>query len=137
LDKSADPPSYANDNQQKQVEEARAGIKRANEGEQVTLPMKKIRMVSTLNSEIKKTAEDKVFYDVEEQELADIDYEEIESMILKPEEVKSKTQVWYAENKEYLKGRFCKHEAEDNEENNPSAKKKKKNQPSCNTSRSS
>jgi transcription factor IIIB subunit 2 len=68
--------------------------------------MKKIRMVSTLNSEIKKIAQDKVFYDAEEQELADIDDEEIESMILTPEEVKLKTQMWHAENKEYLKGRF-------------------------------
>jgi predicted metal-dependent hydrolase len=63
-----------------------------------------------------------MYYNVEEQELADIDDEEIESMILTPEEIKSKTQVWYAENKEYIKKGLIKRAAESNEVNNPSAK---------------
>jgi transcription factor IIIB subunit 2 len=116
LDKSADPPSYAKSIQGKQVEETKAGVKRVNEGEEVTPPTKKIRVVSTLNS------------DAEEQELADIDDEEIESVILTPEEVKQKTQVWYAENKEYIKERLGKREAEDNKEDRPSTKKRRINQ---------
>ncbi|KAI9320862.1 hypothetical protein BX666DRAFT_1851284 [Dichotomocladium elegans] len=40
--------------------------------------------------------------EIEEVSLSDVDDEEIEAMILSPEEVKVKSIIWYNENKEYL-----------------------------------
>lgn len=45
---------------------------------------------------------EKIAQEEEDSRLSDVDDEEIEAMLLTPEEVRLKTMIWYTENKEYL-----------------------------------